>query len=60
LAKIAENCDHNIDPRLGESPPMGDYLQTLGSFVAITEKNTNNCATFFHGNIYVLILKRMV
>jgi hypothetical protein len=23
LAKIAENCDHNIDPRLGEFAPMG-------------------------------------
>jgi hypothetical protein len=31
-AKIAENCDHNIDPRLGEFSPFGQ-LFTLGSFL---------------------------
>jgi hypothetical protein len=23
LSKIAKKCDHNIDPRLGEFPPIG-------------------------------------
>jgi hypothetical protein len=30
LGKIAENCDHNIDPRLGEFSPKV-WLFTLGS-----------------------------
>jgi hypothetical protein len=30
LAKIAENCDHNIDPRFGEFSPNG-RLFTVGS-----------------------------
>jgi hypothetical protein len=36
LAKIAENCDHNIDPRLGEFSPIG-RLFSLGSFLKLTE-----------------------
>jgi hypothetical protein len=36
LAKIAENCDHNIDRRLGKFSPS-DGLLTLGSSYKITE-----------------------
>jgi hypothetical protein len=35
-AKIAENCDHNIDPKLGEFSPIG-RLFSLESFLKITE-----------------------
>jgi hypothetical protein len=31
IVKIAENCDHNIDPTLGEFSPFG-LLFSLGSF----------------------------
>jgi hypothetical protein len=31
LGKIAENCDHNIDPRLSEFLPIG-HLFTLAVF----------------------------
>jgi hypothetical protein len=30
LAKIAENCDHNIDPRLCKISPSGEYIFELG------------------------------
>jgi hypothetical protein len=30
LSKIAENCDHNIDPRVGDFSPVLQLL-TLGS-----------------------------
>jgi hypothetical protein len=39
LAKIAENCDHNIDPRLGEFSLIG-RLFSLGIFL-ITEGAQN-------------------
>jgi hypothetical protein len=35
-AKIAKNCDHNIDPRLGEISPTGRLL-TLISFLKTAE-----------------------
>jgi hypothetical protein len=25
MSKIAENCDHNIDPRLGEYRSLGEF-----------------------------------
>jgi hypothetical protein len=40
LAKIAENCDHNIDLRLGEFSPIG-RLFTLGSFCENYRSGTN-------------------
>jgi hypothetical protein len=36
LAKIAENCDHSIDPRLGEFSLLG-WLFILGSYLKITQ-----------------------
>jgi hypothetical protein len=36
LAKISENCGHNIGPRLGEISPFGQ-LFTLGSVLKMTE-----------------------
>jgi hypothetical protein len=32
LASVAENCDHNIDPRLGEFSPIG-WLFSLVIFI---------------------------
>jgi hypothetical protein len=43
LSKIAENCDHNIDPRLGEFSTSG-RLFTLGSF--LKKYKCNNPKTF--------------
>jgi hypothetical protein len=37
-SKIAENCDHNIDPRWGEFSPIGS-LCTLGSFFSSTQND---------------------
>jgi hypothetical protein len=36
LAKIAENCGHNIDPRLGDLSPIGRLI-TFGGFMKTTE-----------------------
>jgi hypothetical protein len=52
LSKIAENCDHNIDPmvtRLGEFSPMGRSFN-LGTFL-------QNLGYFSHSKSYVLIFK---
>jgi hypothetical protein len=32
LAKIAENCDHNIDPRLDEISPFWEKIQDWYTF----------------------------
>jgi hypothetical protein len=32
LSKIAKKCDHNIDPRLGEFPPIGWLIMYFGQF----------------------------
>jgi hypothetical protein len=35
LAKIAENCDHNIDPRLDEISPTGIKLSILHFLIVL-------------------------
>jgi hypothetical protein len=45
LSKIAENCDHNIDPWLGEILPIGQ-LFSLGSF--FYSKEAQIFAYFLH------------
>jgi hypothetical protein len=54
LAKIAENCDHNIDPRLGEFSPVSQ----LFIFALFKKLRPNFVATFFHGKNCVLILTK--
>jgi hypothetical protein len=53
LSKIAENCDHNIDPRLGEISPIGQMF-TEGYFYKMIEVTICNFVTaFFRGKIYI-------
>jgi hypothetical protein len=52
LSKIAENCDHNIDPRLGELSPVG-RLFYWGSLFDNCRSSPDFWATFVHGESYV-------
>jgi hypothetical protein len=50
-------CHLDRVTRLGEFSPIG-WLFTLGRFLQITRVALINCATFFFGKCYVLILKK--
>jgi hypothetical protein len=58
LAKIAENCDHNIDSRVGQFSPFG-RLFTFGSFSKIAEVARVLELLFSPGKSSALVLAKM-
>jgi hypothetical protein len=46
LGKIAENCDHNIDPRLGEFMPFGLGIVNFEQLYENARCGANCSATF--------------
>jgi hypothetical protein len=55
LGKIAENCDHNIDNRLGKF-----YRVIVDKLLALFhyKSDPNFCAAFCHGKSYASILTK--
>jgi hypothetical protein len=41
LSRIAENCDHNIDPRLGDISPFGRIIKVKTRFYISTKLELN-------------------
>jgi hypothetical protein len=58
LSKIAENCDHNIEPRSSQFSPVGS-LFTFDSFYENLRSRPNFWDPFFHVKGYVLIVSKM-
>jgi hypothetical protein len=59
LSKIAENCDHNIDHRMGEFSPIG-RLFYFGHFLWKNCRSSPNYGGFFHGYSCESVLRKYV
>jgi hypothetical protein len=57
LPKISENCDHNIDNKLGEFSPIG-RLFSLGVFFEKMQKEAIFFSYFLYGKRGILILAK--
>jgi hypothetical protein len=57
LVKIAENCDHNIDPSLGEFKHIGQ-LFNLSNFFKNYRISLYGWASFFHEKSFALVFAK--